>query len=163
MTNGGTLTINSGGTLANGTNTFTAGSGTVTFAGIGTVSGTITFNNVNIAGGVDFGTTSTVNGILSINAGGYVSNNHPPVYSAFPASTLKYNSGSGYGRGSEWSATSGAGYPYNVEISNSTTLDMGANSGAGTARQMAGNLTIDAGSTLSMNVTAMTAALTGCG
>ncbi len=45
----------------------------------------------------------------------------------------------------EWSATSGAGYPNNVQVSNSTSLDVG-NTTPGVSRQMAGNLTIDASS-----------------
>ncbi|GAB1348834.1 hypothetical protein MASR1M107_10470 [Ignavibacteriales bacterium] len=73
-----------------------------------------------------------------------------PIYG--PSSILKYNSATTYGRRLEWSSTSGAGYPNNVQISNNTTLNLGANSGTETARQMAGNLTIDAGSSLDMSV-----------
>ncbi len=159
MTSGGTLTISSGGTLANGTSTFTGGSATVAFAGTGTVTGTIGFNNVTLAGGVNFGSASTINGTMSINSGGFV-NTNPPTYAS--GSTLRYNSGGSYGRDTEWSATSGAGYPHHVQISNSTTFSLGANSGTGTARQLAGNLTVDASSTLTMNATSevMTQALT---
>jgi hypothetical protein len=158
MTDGGTLNIATGGTLANGSNTFTRGAGIVAFAGTGTVTGTIGFNNVTLAGGVNFGTTSTINGTLTINGGGFVNTNAPTYAST---STLLYNSGSTYGRGTEWSATSGTGYPNNVQISNSTTLNLGANSGTATARQLAGNLTVDALSSLTMNASgeAMTAAL----
>ncbi|NCX55885.1 MAG: hypothetical protein EBW87_01610, partial [Burkholderiaceae bacterium] len=159
MTAGGTLTIATGGTLANGSNTFTGGTGKVAFAGTGTVSGTIGFNDVTLAGGVNFGIASTINGTLTINAGGFVNTNAPTYASS---STLLYNSGSSYGRGTEWSATSGAGYPSNVQISNSTTLSLGANSGTGTARQLAGNLTVDELSTLTLNATSevMTQAIT---
>lgn len=156
-----TLTISTGGTLSN-SGTFTRGTGTVTFPGTGTVSGTVGFNNVTLAGGVNFGASSTINGTLTINANGFVSTS-PPVYAT--GSNLTYNSNTIYGRGSEWSATSGLGYPANVVISNNTTLNMGANSGTGTARQCAGNLTIDAGSAFSMNETGnvMTAAVTVSG
>ena len=157
-----TLTIAANGTLTNNNsgNGFTRNSGTVSFAGTGTIVGTIGFNNVTIAGGVNFGSTSTINGTLTINAGGYVNTNAPTYASG---STLKYNTASTYGRGTEWSTTTGGGYPYNVQISNNSTLDMGANGGTGAARQCAGNLTVDAGSTFSMNATAMSAAVTVMG
>lgn len=154
-----TLNIATGGSFTN-SGAFTAGTGTVAFAGSGTVSGTIGFNNVTLAGGVNFGPSSTVNGMLTINSSGYV-NTNAPVYAS--GSTLKYNTTGSYGRGTEWSATSNAGYPYHVQISNNTTVDMGANSGNGTERQCAGNLTVDVGSTFTLNATAMTAAVTVMG
>ena len=156
-----TVTINSGGSVARTSGALASGTGAgkFSFSGTGTVSSTVGFNDVDIAGGVNFGTASTINGTLTINGGGFV-NTNAPIYAS--TSTLLYNSGSTYGRGSEWSATSGAGYPNNVQISNTTTLNLGANSGTGTARQLAGNLTVDALSTLTMNASgeAMTAALT---
>ncbi len=174
---GGTLTfgganvlkISAGGGspgLSNG-GVFSAGSGTVEFntdygnAGA-SVSGNVAFNNVVLTGvGVDFGSNAAVHGTLQINAGGYV-NTTAPAYGS--SSLLKYNSGGTYGRGLEWSATSGAGYPANVQIGNNTTLNLG-NGGTGTARQMSGDLTIDGGSTLSMDESGaqMTAALTVLG
>jgi hypothetical protein len=157
MTAGGTLTIASGGTLANGTNTFTYGAGTVAFAGSGTATGTIGFNNVTLAGALNFGTASTVNGTMSINSGGSV-NTNAPFYAS--GSILKYNSGGTYGRGTEWNTTSGAGYPHHVQISNGTILNLGANSGTATARQIAGNMTVDSGTTLSLLVNPMTSTLT---
>ena len=156
-----TVTINSGGSVVRTSGALASGTGAgkFSFSGTGTVSSTIGFNDVDIAGGVNFGTASTINGTLTINSGGFV-NTNAPIYAS--TSTLLYNSGSTYGRGTEWSATSGAGYPNNVQISNTTTLNLGANSGTGTARQLAGNLTVDALSTLTMNASgeAMTAALT---
>ena len=175
--NGGTLTINSGATLdvsasnysvtlASGgsfanSGTFTARNGTVAFSGSGTISGTNSFYNVTIAGGVNFGAASTIGsgGSLQINAGGFVNTNAPSYHAT---STLIYNTTGTYGRGLEWSATSGAGYPGNVTITNSTTLNIG-NNGTSTARQCAGTLTINSGSTFSMNVSAMTAAVTVIG
>ncbi len=102
----------------------------------------------------------TLNGTVQINSGGIF--NHSPFYGA--ASTLKYNCGCAYPRFNEWAATSGAGYPAHVQLSNNTTLDLGANGGTGTARQLSGNLTIDSGSTFEMAGTnPMTAALTVLG
>jgi hypothetical protein len=107
--------------------------------------------------GVTNGNNLTLNGTCQINAGGFFTG--APTYGS--SSLLKYNTTGTYGRGSEWSATSGAGYPANVQISNNTTLDLG-NGGTGTARQCSADLTIDAGSALTMNNggNAMTAALT---
>ena len=156
---GNTITVSNGGAISRTSGSLAAGSGagTFTFSGTGTVTGTVGFNNVNIAGGVNFG-SSTINGTLTINSGGSV-NTNAPIYAS--GSTLKYNSGGTYGRGTEWSATSGAGYPHHVQISSSTTLNLGANSGTSTTRQIAGDLTIDANSILTMNASgqAMTAEL----
>ena len=156
-----TLTLSTGGTITNNGGTITHGNGTVTFAGLGTVTGTVSFYNVNIAGGVNFGSASTINGTLRINGGGYISSN-PPTYAS--GSTLQYYTGgsSAYGRYLEWNATSGAGYPSNVQISNNTTLVLGSNSQQAVASQIAGNLIIDSGSKLTLDSTGydMTAALT---
>jgi len=144
-----TITIANNGSFTNN-GTFTAGSSKVSFAGNGTVSGTVAFNDVDIAGGVNFGTASTVNGTLSMNSGSYI-NTNAPTYGT--GSTLKYNTGGPYGRSTEWSTTSGAGAPYSVQISNSTTLDY-PNTGAGafsTNLSLAGNLTVDNGSALYMD------------
>jgi hypothetical protein len=142
-----TITVSSGGSInaTSGSLASGTGAGTFTFSGTGTISGTIGFNHVNIAGGVNFGSASTINGTLSINTGGYVSTS-APIYAS--GSTLKYNSGGTYGRGTEWSATSAAGYPHHVQISNNTTLNFA--NGSNTPRSIAGNLTIDAASTLTM-------------
>lgn len=115
-----TLTLSSGGTLTN-YGTFVHGSGTVSFLGSGTISGTVTLYNVEIGGGVNFGSGSTVNGVLQLNAGSYV-NTNAPTYAT--GSTLRYNTGTDYSISSEWYAdqTSGAGVPYNVDISSSTQV-----------------------------------------
>jgi hypothetical protein len=142
-----TVTINSGGSVARTSGALASGTGAgkFSFSGTGTVSSTVGFNDVDIAGGVNFGTASTINGTLKINGGGFV-NTNAPIYAS--TSTLLYNSGSTYGRSSEWSATSGAGYPYHVQVSNNTTLNFA--NGSNTPRSIAGNLTIDAASTLTM-------------
>ena len=92
--------------------------------------------------------TTTVNGTFKLNSGGSLAGNGP-TYGG--ASILNYRTTGTFGRGAEWSATSGAGYPANVGISNNTTLDLGANGGAAITRAMSGNLTIDPGSKLGMN------------
>jgi hypothetical protein len=91
---------------------------------------------------------TTFNGICQINASGFFSNS--PFYG--PSSTLIYNTGGEYGRSAEWNATSGAGYPNAVQISNNTTLNY-PNTGGGafsTNLVIAKNLTIDSGSSLFM-------------
>ncbi len=140
-----TLTITSGGTLTNN-GTYTANDGKVSFAGSGTVSGTIGFNNVDIAGSVRFGVSSTVNGTLKILAGGFV-NIDAPTYAT--GSLLQYSINGSFNRDVEWSQTTGSAYPYNVQISNNTYLYMN-NYGINQVRQIAGNLTIDQGSTFDM-------------
>lgn len=106
----------------------------------GSASGTLsTDNNITwlLTGGMNFGGVTTINGTLQINSGGFV-NTTAPTYGS--SSTLIYNSGGTYGRGTEWSATSGAGYPNNVQIQNGTTVDLSANGFAD--RAIAGNLNL---------------------
>ena len=124
----------------------------------------ITVHVTNAA--IDFGAgKSYINGTLQLNQNGGVTN--APIYGN--ASTLKYwyNGASVYGRYNEWNATgvgtigNTKGYPNNVQISNTTVLDLGANGGSGTARAINGNLTIDDGSEMRMSGTsAMTQPLT---
>jgi hypothetical protein len=140
-----TLTIASGGTIINN-GTFTHGSGTVVFAGLGTVSGTVGFNNVTMNGGVNYGSASTINGTMTLNSGAWVDSNSPTYGSS---ATLKYNTGGTYGRWLEWKDTTGAGYPANVQISASTTLNL-TNSDTSVVRKISGDLIIDAGSSLTM-------------
>lgn len=146
MSSGGTLTIASGGTLANGTSTFTRGSGGVVFSGSGTISGTIAVNDLSVAGGVNVGTACTIHGTLTINSGGFLSTNSP-TYGG--SSTLRYNSGGTYGRSIEWNATSSAGYPHHIQISNNTTLNVV--NGANSYKKAGGNLTVDNGATFSIS------------
>ncbi len=155
------LSIPAGGTVAGTGGNFTATAGPLYFVGAGTVSGTINLPSVVINLGVNFGTAATVLTSLQINSGGFINTNVPTYGSG---STLIYNSGTTYGRALEWSATSGPGYPYHVTLQGNTTLDLG-NGGTGTARQMAGDLTVTNGSTLTLNNSGnvMTAALTVIG
>ncbi len=128
----------------NGTK-YVSGSGTLSIA-----------QNIDtyLAASMDFGSNkTTINGLLQLNSGGAVINN-APIYSN--TATLKYFTSGTFGRTLEWSANSAsatfpsAGYPNNVQISNNTTLDLGANSGSSIERAINGNLTIDNGSNLDM-------------
>jgi hypothetical protein len=93
----------------------------------------------------------TLNGTVRINTGGSFVN--APTYGS--SSTLIYNTGAAFTRGNEWTtATSGAGYPANVQISNPgtvTTLNMGS-----TSAQCSGNITIDASTTLNTTSAGLT-------
>jgi photosystem II stability/assembly factor-like uncharacterized protein len=97
---------------------------------------------------IDFGgTATTINGTLEID-GGSVS--VAPLYAA--GSTLKYSTT--YARSAEWNtATPGTpGCPWHVQVSNNSTLDIGARlSDVLTGWLVVGNLTIDAGTTVTMN------------
>ncbi|MGK4566789.1 beta strand repeat-containing protein [Flavobacterium sp. 3HN19-14] len=125
--------------------------------------------NVFVGSSVNFGhngtnTMTTINGLLQIDSGGSVVFNSP-VYG--PASTLRFATGGTYGNSKEWTADAAvvsfpsSGYPNNVEITNSTTLDLGANSNSATAKATNGYLTIADGSKLDMaGSSAMTKSLT---
>ncbi len=163
MNSGVVLYIGSGGAVSETGGNFASGvsGGTVSFLGVGTVWGSVVFNNVLISGGVNFG-SSTVGsgGTLTINGGGYI-NTNPPTYSS--NSTLQYSNGGVYSRYLEWSSTTPGtpGYPYNVEISNNSYLDVGARpSDVNTNWIIGGNLTVDNGATVSMNANVMQAPLT---
>lgn len=131
------LTIPSGGSIAASAGDFTAAAGPVFFLGAGTVSGTVNFPTVTIAGGVNFGSSSNIVTSLQMNSGAFINTNAPTYGSA---STLIYNTTGTYGRNLEWSATSGKGYPNNVQIQNGTTVDLAANGFAD--RAIAGNLNL---------------------
>ena len=132
----GTVAFTPGSLATTGTNG--EDGGTVNFVGVGTVTGTAVFNNVNINLGVNFGTATTINGRLQINTGGFV-NVNPVTYSS--TSTLVYNAlNVTYNRGLEWENRSGAGYPNNVMIQNGCTVNLA--NGSQKNRAIAGNLEI---------------------
>ena len=131
------LTIPSGGSVAATAGDFTATAGPVFFVGSGSVSGTVNFPTVTIAGGVDFGSSSNVVTSLQMNSGAFV-NTNAPTYGI--ASTLIYNTTGTYGRNLEWSATTGKGYPNHVLVQNGTTVDLAANGFAD--RAIAGDLNL---------------------
>ncbi|MGF1556523.1 T9SS type A sorting domain-containing protein, partial [Paucihalobacter sp.] len=97
----------------------------------------------------------TVDGTLQLNAGGFTT--IAPTYNS--GSTLVYSTNNTYGRGAEWSATSGPGFPHHVTITNGTVLDLGANLGNTTEKRCGGDLTIDSGATMEMALFNMQAPL----
>ena len=123
-----------------------------------TVSGIFSTASSGATSGVQFPTaTLTLNGTCRIDNGGFFNNS--PVFGA--SSTLVYNAGVAYGRGFEWSALgvgtigSTIGYPNNVQLSGNTNLNY--TNGTPLAKAMNGNLTVDAGSTFSMDYGSVTA------
>ncbi|WP_026718791.1 T9SS sorting signal type C domain-containing protein [Flavobacterium antarcticum] len=92
--------------------------------------------------------TLTINGRCQINANGFFYN--APNYG--PNSILVYSVGGYYGRGLEWSSTSGAGYPSSIQLSNNTTLDYPNTGSSAFAAplQIEKNLIIDLGCSLYM-------------
>jgi len=147
--NGGSnnLTISPNGSIVNN-GTFTASTGKVSFTGATTLTGTIGFNNVDLGGGVNFGSASTINGLLQINAGGFC-NTNGPFYA--DGSTLQYNID--YSLSTEWyaSAASGQGVPYNVVINGGNVYF--ANT-AFVYRQLRNDLTINASKIFALSETA---------
>src|SRR5205807_8292437 len=114
----------------------------ITVGGAVAVGGTL-----STAAGVSGAGNLTINGILLFNTGAFVSGS--PTYGV--ASLLKYNTGGTYGRNGEWiHATSGPGYPHDVQLSGNTTLDL-PNGFNGSSFQMSGSLTIDSGSQMLMS------------
>lgn len=107
--------------------------------------GARTINGIlDLFGGYVNSAGTTINGTLQIGNGGFVSVNSP-IYGA--TSLLKYNTNvlPSYNNGLEWT---GAANPANVQLSNNTTLNYPAIVGA---RNIAGNLTIDIGSSIYMD------------
>jgi hypothetical protein len=147
------LNIASAGTVNATSGDFETGAsaGILNFPATGTFTGNSNPYNVYASGGVNFGSgTVTIQpaGTFRINSGGFV-NTNAPFYSS--GSTLQYNTTGVYGRNLEWRASSGRGYPHHVQVSNSTTLNPGANSNTGQPFNAGGNLTIDAGSNIYMD------------
>ena len=143
-----TITINGGGAITNTAGTFTSSGEKVIFSGSGTTTGTLSFNHVELNGGVNFGGGCAIQGTLEILSGGYVDTN-APTYGT--GATLKYNNGGTYGLGTEWNA------PHHVVIASGTELDFNTSG----AESCGGNITIDSGGSLNMD--AMTGALTAAG
>ena len=121
---GRALTISSGGTISNSSGTFTANDGMVKFPGTADVTGAVTFNDVELSGGVNFGPSSTVNGTLTVKSGGYANTNAPTFGDG---STLDFATGGDYEVGASttlWVTGSvrGQGVPANVTVSTSNPL-----------------------------------------
>ena len=92
--------------------------------------------------------STNINGTLQINSGGSYTGANGPLYG--PASLLRYNTGGVFGRGNEFFCSGGLGCPNNIQISNNTELNV-PNGAIFANGQVQGNLTIDAGSAMSMD------------
>jgi hypothetical protein len=136
-----------GGISVSGARSITGSGGAdINFFGAKTITGgTLTFGSgvdVHLSASVDFGpSVSTINGTLYINSGGAVVLN-APTYGTSSSLTYGTNGGA-YARGLEWSASSGAGSPYNVEVYLNTILNYA--SGDPAANSIPGILQIDSG------------------
>jgi len=99
--------------------------------------------------GVKILSSMTIGSRLEIYGGGFTSDSAAPIYGA--TAQLVYRTSGPFTTGAEWSAnaTSGAGVPPEIRLRNNTDLQLGAQAGA--ARQAAGNLTIESGSTLRLS------------
>jgi CSLREA domain-containing protein len=147
-----TLVFNSSGVTVSGTPVFwptTNGPPNVTVqgsAGISmsiarTVSGLFQYSNTVVGAN-----NLTLNGTSQVNSGGTMTG--APTYGA--SAVLKYNVNGSYNRNNEWTpnAASGNGYPTNVQLSNNTNLNL---SSSAATFHLAGNLTVDSGSTMTLN------------
>ncbi|MEX1188154.1 MAG: T9SS type A sorting domain-containing protein [Bacteroidia bacterium] len=130
--------------ILNSTSTFS-----LVMSGGNTIFGNPGLNDLILNGGLQIAGNTFVNGDLILNPGGFFNGGSSPSYGA--NATLIYSTGGTYGRGLEWNGLTDYGYPRNVQISNNTILQPGANSGQNIARAIAGNLTIDAGSSMFMD------------
>ncbi len=158
----GTLNFNAGSAYTvNNTDVFWPSSNSP--VNVNVLQGGLTMNSASRAVSGTFATaaavtltssTLTLNGTCQINSGGYFNNS--PIYGA--SSLLRYNINGTYGRGFEWTTTAGTigttpGYPNDIQITNTTTLDF-PNTGAAAFSSNLGlnrDLTIDAGSFLYMD------------
>ncbi len=143
------LELRSGGNLTNN-GTFNAGTGTIVFKGSNTVGGSssTTLHNVDIdGGGVNFGTSCTVNNTLRILTGGFVDTNRPTYGSN---ATLVYETGGNFDINSEsreWQLGTTENNPPNVEIrTSSVVMTTSTNSGL-----RAGNLTLNSSGSMTLN------------
>jgi hypothetical protein len=144
-----TLTVQTAGFFSNSGIINSTSTFTLIMSGGNNIFGNPVLNNLELNGGVQILGNTIVNGILTINTGGFFNGGSSPSYG--PSSTLVYNTGGTFGRGLEWNGLIDFGYPNNLQISNNTILQPGANSGQGLARAIRGNLVIDAGSAMYMD------------
>jgi hypothetical protein len=90
----------------------------------------------------------TINGSLSIYSNSPLTMS--PSVNYKNESNLIYRTGSTVSRGQEWIDSIGAHTPFNVHITSNTTLNVVGNTPQ-VAKQLLGDLTIDSGSTVTMN------------
>lgn len=150
--NGGNIQVNGASTTRNITSGVAGAQLLVT--GSKTVTGTANLNiasNVTtiLTAGFDPGNNKTTfNGTLRIRPNGFI-NSNAPIYAN--TSTLEYNEVSNYNAINEWTGnatTAGLGTPHHVLITNNASV----NSPSG-ERGVAGNVTIESGSTFTQNST----------
>lgn len=144
-----TLTIQTAGFFSNSGILNSTSTFSLVISGGNTIFGNPVLNDLVLNGGVQLAGNTTVNGDLIINAGGFFNGGSSPSYGA--NATLIYSTGGTYGRGLEWNGLVDYGYPNNIQISNNTILQPGANSGQNIARAISGNLVIDGGSAMFMD------------
>lgn len=121
-----------------------SGTGLLSFASNIIVS--IRAANTPLRAGVNFGANlTTIAGTLRIDQGGFVTVN-APTYSS--GSTLIYNSGASYDRTTEWTATTGAGYPHHVIVQNNTSLTIHTTGNVGPTLATGGDVTVQSGSSI---------------
>ena len=162
MASGGTLTLSSGASLSNsGTFTTSTSTGTVIFAGSGSLTGTMPtkFYNLSLAGAVTLSGVPTIYGTLTYNSG--ASLNQTPTYTT---NAILYYKNTTATIGTEWGTGSsvGAGVPQYITIDASadgtarTVTSSVANTCINTLTITSGtllegaNLTFSSGATLSI-------------
>ncbi|MFW5726003.1 MAG: G8 domain-containing protein, partial [Bacteroidota bacterium] len=136
------LTIGPDGSFVNN-GVFDAGEGTVIIRGTSSTGGTTAteFNNITVDGinvSLDFAATK-VNGILELKGGNVL--DAPEL---LENSTLRYAQGGNYQRVTEWNN------PWNVQVSNNTSLDLNIGDFAGDL-VVQGNLIIDENSSVAVD------------
>jgi hypothetical protein len=134
--------------------------GSKSFSGTGTL---VINTNVTtvLSAGFDFGVSKvTVNGTLQLNAGSFATNGSAPTYAS--GSTLLFNTGGNYDvyngtadvagwfRNTPSTGTAQAGVPWNVTISNNTSVRYNTANNDIFPRYINGNLIINSGSSFTL-------------
>jgi hypothetical protein len=152
---GNKLDLSTGAILnATGGDFASGSSGTVTFKGSGSVTGTVNFYPAVVQSpsttlGVTYNSNATIRTSLQLNANSFISSG-PPVYAN--GSTLYYNTGGTFTIGNEWlTGSSGAGVPYHVQLGNGASGSGLSFDGNTATRQCNGNFTISDGCTLTLS------------
>jgi hypothetical protein len=156
--NNGTFNINNlgilhllNGTVFSNNGTFNGNSGsTAIFDGNATVNGSMSFADLNINGMVSFNNSYVVTGSLKMYANAKILTTSPTYQSS---SSLTYTSAGAFSTGLEWvdNSNSGAGVPYKVSISNSSSVGFGTST---YYHYILGDLVIENGSSFSLGTVA---------
>lgn len=130
--------------IVNNLGTLTDLSGTLEFLAAGNISGSVALHNLEINGGVNVGSSTTVANECVIKSGSFFVDNAPTFTTN---STLVYDTGSSFNRGIEWinQDTGNQGTPHNVEVRSGNFQMNGAGFTSGTATIL-GDLLITGGS-----------------